>query len=88
MTENTDDLYGSGLADEERSIKTFYESQWLSRGKKIKLITVRAGSLTNLREPEADDIERDDYRALPRFNEADARMRLAVAEDGHLYSKD
>lgn len=88
MTENTDDLYGSGLADEERSIKTFYESQWLSRGKKIKLITVRAGSLTNLAEPETDDIERDDYRALPRFNEADARMRQAVAEDGDLYSKD
>ena len=32
--------------------------------------------------------ERDDYRALPRFNEADARMRQAVAEDGDLYSKD
>ncbi|MDE6856208.1 MAG: tRNA (guanosine(46)-N7)-methyltransferase TrmB, partial [Muribaculaceae bacterium] len=33
----TDDLYGSGLADPVTSIKTFYEQQWLSRGKTIKL---------------------------------------------------
>ena len=28
---NTDDLYGSGRADASTAIKTFYESQWLSR---------------------------------------------------------
>lgn len=63
---DTDDLYGSGLADPVSSIKTYYESQWLSRGKKIKLISMRPKSFDNLQEPEADDIERDDYRAYTR----------------------
>ena len=62
----TDDLYGSGMADPVSSIKTYYESQWLSRGKKIKLISMRPGSLKDLKEPVADDIERDDYRAYTR----------------------
>lgn len=66
MPENTSDLYGEGKADAERSIKTYYESQWLSRGKKIKLITVRNNGFDNLTEPQEDDIERDDYRAYPR----------------------
>ncbi|MCM1369003.1 MAG: tRNA (guanosine(46)-N7)-methyltransferase TrmB [Candidatus Amulumruptor caecigallinarius] len=64
----TDDLYGSGLADEVSSIKTYYEQQWLSRGKKIKLISFRLPSGGDLAEPESDDIERDDYRAIPRPN--------------------
>lgn len=67
---NTDDLYGSGLADPESSIKTYYEQQWLSRGKKIKLISFRLGNAP-LAEPREDDIERDDYRAYPRH---DARL--------------
>lgn len=62
----TDDLYGSGMADPVSSIKTYYESQWLSRGKKIKLISMRPSRLTDLKEPPSDDIERDDYRAYPR----------------------
>lgn len=62
----TDDLYGSGMADPVSSIKTCYEEQWLSRGKKIKLITMRPSGYDNLVEPQADDIERDDYRAYPR----------------------
>lgn len=62
----TDDLYGSGMADPVSSIKTYYESQWLSRGKKIKLISMRPRSLENLQEPEANDIEKDDYRAYTR----------------------
>ena len=61
----TDDLYGSGMADETTSIKTYYEQQWLSRGKKIKLISFRLGDAP-LAEPAEDDIERDDYRAYPR----------------------
>ena len=32
---NTDDLYGVGLNDKILGIKTFYERQWLSRGKTI-----------------------------------------------------
>lgn len=61
----TDDLYGSGMADATTSIKTYYEQQWLSRGKTIKLISFRLGDAP-LIEPREDDIERDDYRAYPR----------------------
>lgn len=62
----TDDLYGSGLADPVSSIKTYYEQQWLSRGKSIKLISFSLPAAGELLEPEADDIPRDDYRAIPR----------------------
>lgn len=61
---NTDDLYGSGMADPVSSIKTFYEQQWLSRGKKIKLLSFRLPAEGELLEPEADDIPRDDYRSV------------------------
>lgn len=64
----TDDLYGNGMADPVSSIKTYYESQWLSRGKKIKLISMRPISYTSLQEPPVDDIEKDDYRAYPRHH--------------------
>ena len=63
---NTDDLYASGLVDPVTSIKTYYEQQWLSRGKKIKLISFRLPSEGELREPESNDIPKDDYRAMPR----------------------
>ena len=66
VLENTADLYGSGLADPVKSIKTFYESQWLSRGKSIKLISFRLHPGMNLQEPESDDIPKDDYKAYPR----------------------
>lgn len=65
---STDDLYGSGLADPVTSIKTYYEQQWLSRGKKIKLISFRLPVDGAISEPDADDIPRDDYRAIPRPN--------------------
>ncbi|MBD5290319.1 MAG: tRNA (guanosine(46)-N7)-methyltransferase TrmB [Bacteroides sp.] len=74
----TDDLYGSGQADPESSIKTYYEQQWLARGKKIKLISFRLGEEV-LREPEEEDIERDDYRAYPR-GLVDERLRGARIE--------
>lgn len=66
ILECTDDLYGSGKADETSSIKTYYEQQWLSRGKKIKLISFRLPEEGELIEPREDDIEKDDYRAMPR----------------------
>ena len=65
---NTPDLYGSGMADPVSSIKTFYEQQWLSRGKKIKLLSFRLPAEGELLEPEADDIEKDDYHAAARHN--------------------
>lgn len=64
----TDDLYESGLVDPVTSIKTYYEQQWLSRGKKIKLISFRLPSEGVLAEPEEEDIPHDDYRAIPRPN--------------------
>lgn len=63
-----DDLYGAGEADPVSSIKTYYEQQWLARGKKIKLISFRLPQEGELLEPREDDIERDDYRAMPRPN--------------------
>lgn len=63
---DTDDLYGSGLADHVSSIKTYYEQQWLSRGKKIKLLSFRLPHDKVLKEPVCDDIVKDDYRAYPR----------------------
>lgn len=66
VLKNTDDLYGSGLADPVTSIKTFYESQWLSRGKSIKLISFELSSNAELEEPESEDIPKDDYRAFTR----------------------
>lgn len=63
---DTSDLYGSGMADPVSSIKTYYESQWLSRGKKIKLLSFRIPLDKKIEEPAADDIEKDDYRAYPR----------------------
>ncbi len=65
---NTDDLYGSGMADPVTSIKTFYEQQWLSRGKKIKLISFRLPATGELVEPREDDIPRDDYHAAARHS--------------------
>ncbi len=63
---NTSDLYGSGLADEESAIKTYYEQQWLARGKQIKLLSFRLPLAGSLQEPEESDIERDDYHSYPR----------------------
>lgn len=62
----TDDLYGSGRADASTAIKTYYEQQWLSRGKKIKLLSFRLPAGGELFEPEADDIQKDDYRSQAR----------------------
>lgn len=59
---NTADLYGSGLADPVTSIKTFYEQQWLSRGKTIKLISFRIGN-GEIIEPDCSDLEKDDYHS-------------------------
>ena len=59
---NTDDLYGSGIADPVTSIKTFYEQQWLSRGKTIKLISFRIGE-GEIKEPDCSDLVKDDYHS-------------------------
>ena len=63
---NTDDLYGMGLDDKILGIKTFYEQQWLSRGKKIKYLKFTLSGSGELTEPDID-IEKDDYHSEARF---------------------
>jgi tRNA (guanine-N7-)-methyltransferase len=66
VTERSADLYGSGMVDEAKAIKTFYEQQWLSRGKKIKLLSFHLPKEQAMTDPAEDDIERDDYHSYPR----------------------
>jgi tRNA (guanine-N7-)-methyltransferase len=61
---NTDDLHASGTAGEILSIRTYYEQQWLDRGKKIKYLQYIPHGI-NLVEPEVE-IEFDDYRSFGR----------------------
>lgn len=68
IIDSTDDLYGREGDCFEKEIKTFYERQWLSRGKTIKLLKFRIGS-NPLVEPDVSDLEPDDYRSMPRFND-------------------
>lgn len=63
---NTDDLYGCGLDDKILGIKTFYEKQWLSRGKQIKYIRFTIDGRDPLIEPDVE-IERDDYHSETRY---------------------
>lgn len=67
LIDATDDLYAREGECMEKRIKTFYEQQWLSRGKSIKLLKFRIGSRP-LAEPDVSDLEPDDYRAAARFN--------------------
>lgn len=48
----TDDLYNSGIADEILSIKTFYEQQFLQKGKPITYIKFKLDLQKKLEEPE------------------------------------
>lgn len=61
---DTDDLYGSDFDDAATSVKTYYEEQWLSRGKTIKLLRFRLpADARELTDPDDSDIPRDDYRS-------------------------
>ncbi|MDE6330952.1 MAG: tRNA (guanosine(46)-N7)-methyltransferase TrmB [Muribaculaceae bacterium] len=71
IVDSSTDLHGEGRDDATTRIRTFYEQQWLSRGKTIKYLAFRLND-SPLEEPEADDIELDDYRAIPRFNPTEA----------------
>ena len=62
----TDDLYASGIEDRILNIRTFYEQQWLARGKTIKYLRFRLPQEPPLAEPDID-IEKDDYRSEARF---------------------
>ena len=54
------------MADEILSIRTYYEQQWLDRGKTIKYLRYVPHG-TDLVEPEVE-LELDDYRSFGRDN--------------------
>ena len=62
---NTNNLYGSGIADDILEIKTYYERQWLARGLTIKYIKVHLPLNGELAEPDIE-IEEDTYRSFSR----------------------
>ena len=70
---DTSDLYDAVAAGntpsamtEAASVKTFYEQQWLSRGKSIKYLDFELPDAEALKEVEDADIERDNYHSFPR----------------------
>lgn len=58
---NFNDLYASGCNDKILSIQTFYEKQWLNRGKQIKYLQFILPQQP-LVEPDVE-IEKDDYHS-------------------------
>lgn len=62
----TEDLYAAGMEDEILGIKTFYEQQWLSRGKQIKYIRFSLDGADTFGEPDTE-FEKDDYHSEARY---------------------
>lgn len=67
---NKDDLYSSDYEDKILEIKTFYEQQWLARGKTIKYIRYSLDNTGPLIEPDIE-IEWDDYHSQASFMNGD-----------------
>ena len=82
---NTSNLYGPlSPADEEltreaRAIRTYYESQWLSRGFDIKYIRFRLTAKDALQEPDIE-IELDSYRSYNRDKRSGIDSRPAAKQ--------
>lgn len=62
---DTDNLYEGEIDDKILGIKTFYEQQWLDRGKTIKYIRFGCEPRAEWVEPDVE-IEYDDYRSFNR----------------------
>ncbi|MCM1005531.1 MAG: tRNA (guanosine(46)-N7)-methyltransferase TrmB [Prevotella sp.] len=76
---NTSDLYNNrpaDLPDYVTDIQTFYEQQWLGRGKQIKFLSFSLPAGQELTNPDESDIERDDYHAYPRGLARDPGLNL------------
>lgn len=70
LAADTPDLYAdipesAGLDESLRSIRTFYEQQWLSRGLSIKYLSFALPATGDLAEPD-DEIPFDTYRSFAR----------------------
>lgn len=62
-----DTVPSTPFIDQARSIKTFYEQQWLARGKTIKLLSFRLTRPDGFTDPDESDIPRDDYHSQASF---------------------
>ncbi len=62
-----DTVPGDPFLDKARSIRTFYEQQWLARGKTIKLLSFRLTRPDGFSDPDESDIPRDDYHSQASF---------------------
>ncbi|MDR1414949.1 MAG: tRNA 2-thiouridine(34) synthase MnmA [Odoribacteraceae bacterium] len=81
-----DDLHAAGGNDLHagilRRVQTFYERQWIARGKSIKYLRFSIDAPGELREP-PEEPERDDYHSEARFmTPPPARRRVLVAMSG------
>jgi tRNA (guanine-N7-)-methyltransferase len=65
----TDNLYESAITGEITTVKTFYEQQWLERGKTIKYMAFKLPADRNFIEPE-EEFKKDDYRSFGRNRQA------------------
>ncbi len=70
----TEDLYQSDWADEVRSIKTYYEQQWINRGLTIKYIKFKLDNKEDWVEPDVE-IELDSYRSYNRHKRSELQKR-------------
>ena len=70
----TEDLYQSDWADEVRSIKTYYEQQWINRGLTIKYIKFKLNDKEEWLEPDVE-IELDSYRSYNRHKRSELQKR-------------
>ncbi|HOK36800.1 MAG TPA: tRNA (guanosine(46)-N7)-methyltransferase TrmB [Paludibacteraceae bacterium] len=61
----TEDVYNSDNNDPALKIQTFYESQWIERGLKIKYLQFNLEKRETFFEPDIE-IERDTYRSFGR----------------------
>lgn len=62
----TSDLYANEVTGNIINIQTFYEQQWLARGKTIKYLQFALPRQPELVEPDIE-IEKDDYHSEARF---------------------
>lgn len=75
---DTDDLYNKPVDDQTISkslteIQTYYERQWISRGKSIKYLCFKTNKETSLVEPDVE-IEFDDYRSFGRQKRSELNL--------------
>ena len=70
-----DDIYSDENRDDVLNIKTYYERQWLSRGKTIKYLQFELPHFDRFVEPEVE-IEFDDYRSYGRQKRSELDMGI------------